>query len=101
MNFVFARLCDNDFGTALGDGLSFVMSIDRDFDEKDIKELLIRFVVFRNAVLADPKKTFDSISIRNYLENSLQVTFERHAPSFDHDGGSAVYDRNNYRCWLI
>lgn len=101
MNFVFARLCDNDFGVALADGLVFVMSIDRGFDEKDIKELLIRFVVFRQSLLADPKKTFDSIPVRDWLEKRLQVTFERHAPTLDHDGGSAVYDRSRKIAWLI
>lgn len=101
MNFVFARLCDNDFGVALEDGLTFVMSIDRGFDEKDIKELLIRFVVFRQSLFADPKKTFNSVPLRNYLDKHLQVTFERHAPTFDHDGGSAVYDKSLKICWRI
>ena len=99
-NFLIARLCDNDYGTTLKHAILDGIIVYGMNNEKPIEvwERFIKMYVMSNQILRDVAagKTEDSPNnheaVANHLDKRLKVTYERHKPTDDHDGGSAAYD---------
>ncbi len=106
MNFVFARLCDNDFGWTMSEALGYIWKHkEGDLTPEDLQYFVIEYVL-RSKVLRriapGARVLAEDLEItRQYLTVHLRVSYERHVPVMDHDGGSAVLDMHSGRTWTI
>jgi len=107
-NFIFASLCDNDFGTSMLKGITEIsrscMEQESNLTEEDFKYFLIHYVVFDMIVKfpsAYRKREWKDIEhTKNYLEEKMKISYLTEPPNVDHDGGSVVYDINLDYAWL-
>jgi hypothetical protein len=107
-NFIFASLCDNDFGISLLKGLPDIavnsQMQETVLTEEDFKYFLVHYVLFEMIVrypCAYRKREWKDIeNTRDYLNKNLKVLFLDECPTVDHDGGSAIYDINLRYAWL-
>jgi len=108
-NFIVASLCDNDFGYDLMSALK--EGIEEYGYEKKLcpvlwKKFLIAFIlgkILKSSVGDSVSEEFDYSylkHIEDYLRKGLRVTFEKTAPTDDHDGGSAVIDLHTKQAWI-
>lgn len=105
-NFIVAKLCDNDYGQTLAEGLQEAI-LDYGLEnasEELLKRFLTNFTIgkhlCRHTRLNKLELDIEYIkSVDSYLTNQLRVSFEKSAPTLDHDGGSAVFDMNLLKSW--
>jgi hypothetical protein len=105
-NFIVAKLCDNDYGQTLAEGLQEAI-LDYGLEnasEELLKRFLINFTIgkhlCRHTRLNKLELDIEYIKlIDSYLSKELRVSFEKSAPTLDHDGGSAVFDLNLLKSW--
>lgn len=104
MNFIFARLCDNDFGSILLEGVEFIWkNKECELTSEDFKHFLIEYMVFAQAIRRiNPRLKVtqaDTDSLRRYFTEKLDVTYETKQPEIDHDGGSAILNVHTGQAW--
>jgi hypothetical protein len=105
-NFIVAKLCDNDYGRTLAEGLQEAI-LDYGLEnasEEILKRFLINFTIGKHLCkhtrLNKLELDMDYIKlVDSYLTKQLRVSFEKYAPTLDHDGGSAVFDLNLLKSW--
>jgi len=106
INFVIARLGDNDFGFDLSEALYQVANanIFERVDQVRWKPELIAFVISRNLVKTvinhkDPINWEQLQHFEQYLNEHLTISFERFPPTEAHDHGSAYLDIHTMDTW--
>lgn len=97
-NFLVARLCDNDFGQTIKkvieDGIKY-WGLENDLPIEKWKEFILIGVECNQRQRNTIRSWDDDYeSTLNYLNDRMKVTYETHAPTDDHDGGSVAYDFN-------
>lgn len=102
-NFIFARLCDNDFSAALKAGLTHVVEkAEVPLTEGELKQFLTNYLVFGDSVRRIHPMFLKDFSyyesLFRYFEKNLTITFKNKFPHVDHDGGSAVYSVHTKDC---
>ena len=107
-NFITVRLCDNDYGldiaAALNEMNSYWGCMDR-VCPTTVKMFVIEHIIEHHckaSILREGKRLSpeEEKSTRTYLEK-IKVTFDRHAPTDDHDGGSACFNVNMKTVWTF
>jgi hypothetical protein len=102
-NFIVVRLCDNDFGHYLKNGLGYIIENYGITSPEEIRLAMIEYVTCANKI-DSIMRNHTSNDIREYLEDRLRVTFDVKFPTYtpyengedklDDDGGSVCYDVN-------
>jgi hypothetical protein len=107
-NFIVAKLCDNDFGHHIKDAL--VEGVEWwGLDKKACPIIWKRFIIAylmgylrkRHVVYSENVTEEHMDFLDNNYFQGIRVTFERNAPTEDHDGGSAAYDINRKYAWTF
>jgi len=107
-NFLNMSLCDNDFGRNLEAALTAGLEVipkQKLLHLTAWKNFVVAYVVADCLVGSVVKANCDEIAwdslqhTERYLRNNLQVSFMRHPPAVDHDGGSACLDLNTKIAW--
>jgi len=101
--FINIRLCNNDYCMELDEVAAILYrNLPGDFnslDESRVTEVVIKtMVALSNMRYLNMSDEFRS-GTESYLRSKLKVTFDRHAPTEDHDGGSVVINCNTGHIW--
>lgn len=104
LNFIFANLCDNDFGGILPEALHYVWeNQEEELNEEQFKYFVVKYVLFKNSIRRIHHMFMDTehAGLEEYLKGALDITFRLRQPTVDHDGGSAVLDTATGHVWSI
>lgn len=93
-NFLVVRLGDNDYGRIIKDAIQHGIDywgLDNTEELHIWKQFILNYVecYFKQSVLIRFRQNYESPM--NYFREKMVVTYEAHAPTDDHDGGSAAY----------
>lgn len=104
MNFIFASLCDNDFGVV--EALRVIHERrEHELTESEYKFFIINYLVFFSTIRRVNRifmKDIEEIqNTREYLEMRLKVQFLDKPPDVDHDCGSAVLNIHTNQVWAV
>lgn len=105
-NYIFARLCDNDYGSLLQAAVYHVET-EREVEltPDEFKEWVLDHMVFQSAVRRiHPlfKQSPEQLEFtKNYLSRNLTITYVEDIPEVDHDGGSVIMDVHLCSCWQV
>ena len=103
MNFIFVKLCDNDFGYSLKEAAEYVFeNKEVDLTEEEFKYYVVNYVVFKQSVRRiNPMfiSGLNSERTRKYLESKVVVQYLNEPPNVDHDGGSVVLNVHTGDAW--
>ena len=104
-NWIFARLCDNDFGRLLLAAVEYVEhNREVDLTEAEFKLWVVDHMVYGSALrrinpsMRPSREDLDHT--RAYLDRHLEITYPSHQPVIDHDWGSVIMDVNLGRAWM-
>jgi hypothetical protein len=105
-NFIFASLCDNDFGPLLQAAVYHVETHrEVELAPEEFKEWVLDHMVFHSAIRRIhpmfKQLPEDLAHTRAYLSRNLIITYVKDIPAVDHDGGSVIMDVNLSFCWQI
>lgn len=103
-NFINIALCDNDFGSELEKSARIIADTFWQGDilcsEARIKSVVVDLVLALNNLSSAYRGFSDTPGhVRDYLNKSLTVSFQRTKPEEDHDGGSVCIDCKQNFVW--
>lgn len=97
-NFLVISLCDNDFGAGMDLAAAQVLSygLDQQPEKVSTTKQLIKAALLHQRMEENTRVGLPLLEgldrVETYLDRALKVSFERHRPDIDHDGGSRYID---------
>lgn len=102
-SFIQIHLCDNDYGQQLEQAAKLLQSTLADdilVSEARIKRVMVDLVVALSDLQSAARGfEFSGLQTSRYLDSVLHVSFSRHPPTRDHDGGSVAINRHTGHVW--